>query len=132
MSNYNASQFVGKTIESVLSQTYSDWEFLIVDDCSTDDSIDVIKRYLTDDRIRLIRHDANKGYVVALKTAIADVRSDTFGVLDSDDDRGAPVRRRLGRDSDGEGAAVGHRMRGVDEQVDENLFDPDAVQMEHG
>ena len=37
MSNYNASQFVGKTIESVLSQTYSDWEFLIVDDCSTDD-----------------------------------------------------------------------------------------------
>ena len=85
MANYNNGRFIAQAIDSVLSQTLKDWELIIVDDCSTDDSIDVIKRYLTDDRIRLIRHDANKGYVAALKTAVADVRSDTFGVLDSDD-----------------------------------------------
>jgi FkbM family methyltransferase len=85
MANYNNGRFIAQAIDSVISQTLKDWELIIVDDCSTDDSIDVIKHYLTDDRIRLIRRDANKGYVAALKTAIADVRSDTFGVLDSDD-----------------------------------------------
>jgi FkbM family methyltransferase len=85
MANYNNGRYIGQAIESVLSQTFKDWELIIVDDCSTDDSVDIIKRYLADDRVRLIRHDANKGYVAALKTAIAAVRSELFGILDSDD-----------------------------------------------
>jgi glycosyltransferase involved in cell wall biosynthesis/predicted SAM-dependent methyltransferase len=85
MASYNNAKFTAQAIESVLSQTLKDWELIIIDDCSTDDSVDVIKRYLTDDRIRLIRHDVNKGYVAALKAGIADVRSDIFGILDSDD-----------------------------------------------
>jgi len=85
MANYNNGRYIRQAIESVLSQTFRDWELIIVDDCSTDDSIDIIKRYLTDDRVRLIRHDTNKGYIAALKIAIADVRSEIFGILDSDD-----------------------------------------------
>ena len=85
MANYNNGRYIGQAIESVLSQTFKDWELIIVDDCSTDDSVDIIKRYLADDRVRLIQHDANKGYVAALKTAIAAVQSELFGILDSDD-----------------------------------------------
>jgi glycosyltransferase involved in cell wall biosynthesis/predicted SAM-dependent methyltransferase len=85
MANYNNSRYINQAIESVLSQTFRDWGLIIVDDCSTDDSVDIIKRYLTDDRICLIRHDTNKGYIAALKTAIAAVNSELFGILDSDD-----------------------------------------------
>jgi len=85
MANYNNGRYIGQAIESVLSQTFGDWELVIVDDCSTDDSVDVINRFLTDGRIRLIRHDANKGYVTALKTAVAAVAGEVFGILDSDD-----------------------------------------------
>jgi glycosyltransferase involved in cell wall biosynthesis/SAM-dependent methyltransferase len=85
MANYNNGRYIGQAIESVLSQTFKDWEIIIVDDCSTDDSVDIIKRYLADDRIRLIQHDTNKGYAAALKTAIAAVQGELFGILDSDD-----------------------------------------------
>ena len=85
MANYNNSRYISQAIESVLGQTFKDWELIIVDDCSTDGSVDIINRFLSDDHIRLIRHDANKGYIAALKTAIAAVGSDMFGILDSDD-----------------------------------------------
>jgi len=85
MANYNNSRFIAQAIESVLNQTFKEWELIIVDDCSTDDSVDIIKRYLTDGRICLIRHDINNGYITALKTAIAAVNSELFGILDSDD-----------------------------------------------
>jgi glycosyltransferase involved in cell wall biosynthesis len=85
MSNYNKAKFIGRAIESVLAQTFVDWEIIIVDDCSTDNSVDVINRYLNDSRIRLLRHPVNMGCTAALKTAIAAVGSEFFGVLDSDD-----------------------------------------------
>ena len=85
MVNYNNGRYIGQAIESVLNQTFGDWELVIVDDCSTDDSVDVIRRYLTDNRIRLIRHDTNRGCIAAHKTAVSAVRSDFWGDLDSDD-----------------------------------------------
>ncbi|MGA2094015.1 MAG: glycosyltransferase family 2 protein [Sedimentisphaerales bacterium] len=85
MANYNNGNYINQAVESVLNQTFNDWELVIVDDCSTDNSVDIISRYLTDGRIRLLRHDINKGYTASLKTAIAAVSSDLFGVLDSDD-----------------------------------------------
>jgi glycosyltransferase involved in cell wall biosynthesis/predicted SAM-dependent methyltransferase len=85
MANFNNGKLIAQAVASVLNQTLKDWELIIIDDCSTDDSVDVINRFLTDGRIRLIRHDTNKGYVAVLKTAIAAVKSELFGILDSDD-----------------------------------------------
>jgi glycosyltransferase involved in cell wall biosynthesis len=85
MANYNNSQFIDKSIKSVLSQTYPYWELIIVDDCSSDDSIGVINTYLTDKRIKLIRHDKNWGYGATLKTAIQMANYEHIAILDSDD-----------------------------------------------
>jgi glycosyltransferase involved in cell wall biosynthesis len=85
MANYNNVRYIGQAIESVCRQTFRDWELIIVEDCSTDNSPAVIGQYLGDIRIRLIRHEANRGYTAALKTGIANVRSEYFGILDSDD-----------------------------------------------
>jgi len=85
MANYNNARYIAQAIESVRRQTFEDWELIIVEDRSTDNSLAVIEQYLGDGRIRLIRHDVNRGYTAALKTGIASVRSEYFGILDSDD-----------------------------------------------
>lgn len=55
---YNAGTTIAQTIESVMSQSYSNWEMLIVDDCSSDNSADIIKSYVSRDaRIRYIKTD---------------------------------------------------------------------------
>lgn len=59
---YNAEEFISKTIESVINQTYQNWELLIVDDCSIDDSRGVVESYaLKDERINLIQSEVNFG-----------------------------------------------------------------------
>ena len=59
---YNAASYIAQTIESVQAQTFRDWEMLIVDDCSTDDSAVIISAYqATDERIRYFRTDAPSG-----------------------------------------------------------------------
>ncbi|MBN2136631.1 MAG: glycosyltransferase [Sedimentisphaerales bacterium] len=83
--NYNNAAYIGQAIESVRNQTFKDWELIVVEDCSTDNSRAVIEPYLGDGRIRLIEHSSNQGYTAALKTGIANVRSEYFGILDSDD-----------------------------------------------
>ncbi len=82
---YNNEKYITEAIESVLKQTFSDWELIIVDDGSTDNSREVIKGYLHDKRIRLVCHDTNCGYTSALRTGIANVNSEYFAILDSDD-----------------------------------------------
>ncbi len=85
MANYNGDKYIEAAVKSVLSQTFSNWELIIVDDYSTDDSLNKIEKYLSDKRISLIRHNTNKKYIGALKTGIANVKSNFFGTLDSDD-----------------------------------------------
>lgn len=85
MCNFNQEKFIEQTIASVLNQTFQDWELVIVDDCSTDNSLSVIEKYKVDKRIRLLRHKKNLGYTAALKTGISNISSDLFGILDSDD-----------------------------------------------
>ena len=57
---YNSSQFIGECIDSVLSQTYDNWELLIVDDSSSDNSCEMIRKY-DDNRISLIELEKNGG-----------------------------------------------------------------------
>ncbi len=85
MANYNNGKYIAEAIESVLKQTFNDWELIIVEDCSSDNSLEVIGKYLDDSRVRLVQHKHNQGYTASLKTGIANMRSDYFGILDSDD-----------------------------------------------
>ena len=67
---YNGGRYIAETIESVLGQTYSKWEMIIVDDGSTDNSVEIIKRYVSKDlRIQLVQQ-ANGGSAVARNNGI--------------------------------------------------------------
>lgn len=84
--NYNAQQFIEETIDSVLAQSYQNWEMIIVDDCSSDLSIDIIKDYMQkDSRIKLIQLTENSGPAVARNRAIKDANGRYIAFLDSDD-----------------------------------------------
>lgn len=83
---YNGAAFVGETIESVLKQTYINWEMIIVDDCSPDDGagIRVVKQY-KDPRIKLVESKVNKGSSGARNTALRIAQGRYIAFLDSDD-----------------------------------------------
>ena len=84
MANYNNEKYIVDAIESVLSQSYQYWELIIVDDCSTDKSIERINPFLTDKRIKLIRNGINKGYGGALKTGLSSCQYPLICYTDSD------------------------------------------------
>lgn len=82
--NYNSSNFIVDTIESVLNQTYVDWEWFIIDDCSTDDSVEIIKKY-QDSRINLIALKENQGAAIARNYGIDNASGRYIAFIDSDD-----------------------------------------------
>lgn len=84
--SYNSSNYILKTIESVLIQTYEDWELIIVDDCSTDSSCEIIQSFIdSDSRIKLIKQDQNGGAAAARNTGIEHAKGQFIAFLDSDD-----------------------------------------------
>ena len=84
--SYNCSDFIGETIESIQSQTYTNWELLITDDCSTDTSREVIMRYAEkDSRIRLLCLDKNSGAGIARNNSIRKAKGRFIAFCDSDD-----------------------------------------------
>ncbi len=85
MANYNSAKYVGEAIRSVLNQTFENWELIIVDDASTDDSVKKIQPFLKDKRIRFFENKINRGYVSILNMMVYKSRAEIFGILDSDD-----------------------------------------------
>lgn len=85
MASYNTAKFISETIESVSVQTYSNWELIIVDDCSTDDTDAVVRPYLADDRIRYIKKRKNSGAAVSRNCALREAKGKWVAFLDSDD-----------------------------------------------
>ena len=84
--NYNCGRFIAQTIESVLAQTYTNWEMLIVDDCSTNDSVQIAEKYAAkDSRIKLIQNERNSGAAVSRNKAIELAQGEFIAFLDSDD-----------------------------------------------
>ncbi len=81
---YNTAKYLNEAIESILNQTFTDFEFIIIDDCSTDGSLEIIKSY-DDKRIILIENEFNKGYVFGLNYAISIARGKYIARMDSDD-----------------------------------------------
>lgn len=84
MSVYNGAKYLSEAIESILKQTYSDFEFLIVDDASTDCSIEIIKNY-ADPRIRLIANTQRKGLAANLNRGLELARGEYIARMDADD-----------------------------------------------
>ena len=84
--SYNCSSYIEKTILSVLNQTYKNWEMLITDDCSQDNSVDIIKKYAEKDaRIKLFQLAVNSGAGVARNKSIEHAQGKYIAFLDSDD-----------------------------------------------
>ena len=84
--SYNSAEFITETIESILAQTYENWELLITDDCSTDNSVQVIEQYIEKDpRIKLFRLDKNSGAGVCRNRSITEAKGRFIAFCDSDD-----------------------------------------------
>ncbi|MCR4718208.1 MAG: glycosyltransferase family 2 protein [Firmicutes bacterium] len=85
MPSFNTGTYINETIKSVLSQTYGNWELIIVDDCSTDNSDKIIREYLVDQRIRYFKNENNSGAAVSRNRALREARGRWIAFLDSDD-----------------------------------------------
>ena len=86
MPSYNAERFIAESIESVLAQTVEDWELIVVDDASSDGTLDIVAEFQRrDSRIRLVAEDANHGPADARNRGLDQARGDLIAFLDSDD-----------------------------------------------
>ena len=83
---YNVEQYIGRCIESVISQNLKDIEIIIVNDCTPDNSMEIVRQYAaTDDRIKIIEHDINHGLMMARRTGYMAAVGEYIIFLDSDD-----------------------------------------------
>lgn len=84
---YNVETYLSRCIESLVNQTYPTVEILLVDDCSTDDSIKIAQEYAQQypDKCKLIRHEENKGQAAARNSGIVSASGDWLTFVDSDD-----------------------------------------------
>ena len=85
MPSYNTAGFISETVRSVLAQTYENWELIIVDDCSTDNTDEVVSRFLDDKRIKYIKNEKNSGAAVSRNRALREAKGKWIAFLDSDD-----------------------------------------------
>lgn len=84
MAAYNHQQFVGEAIQSVLDQTFQDWELIITDDASPDHTADVISHY-NDPRIKFFKHEKNQGIAITTADCIKKAQGTYIAILNSDD-----------------------------------------------
>lgn len=84
MAVYNGEKYIKEAIESVLNQSYTDFELLIINDGSTDQTLDIIATF-SDSRIRLLHNDGNKGLTYTRNHGVREARGKYFATLDSDD-----------------------------------------------
>lgn len=85
MPSYNTGRFIKGAIESVLAQTYTYWELIIVDDCSTDHTDEVVKPFLADSRVKYLKNEKNYGAAISRNRALREAKGRWIAFLDSDD-----------------------------------------------
>lgn len=84
MPNHNCAKYIPETIKSVLAQTYFNWELLFVDDCSTDNSVDIVKG-INDERIKIYVNEKNSSAAISRNLALREAKGKYIAFLDSDD-----------------------------------------------
>lgn len=83
---YNVEKYLKECMKSLINQTYSNYEIVVVDDCSTDASLSIAETFSKlDKRIRIVRHDRNRGLAAARNTGIESARGKYIAFVDSDD-----------------------------------------------
>ena len=86
MPSYNSERFIAESIKSVQSQTYGDWELLVVDDCSADGTVAVVEAMAKEDRrIHVFSNERNSGAACSRNRALREAKGDWVAFLDSDD-----------------------------------------------
>lgn len=126
---YNGEKYIKKTIESILSQTYSNFELLIIDDCGNDKSMEIV-RNTNDNRIRIITNEQNMGIAYSRNVGIKNARGKYIALMDDDDL--APLDRLMleynylekHKDID----AVGGRYCIINENDEIVEYSPDTLQ----
>jgi glycosyltransferase involved in cell wall biosynthesis len=93
MAVHNAARFLREAVASVLAQTYRDFELIVVDDSSSDDSFSILQSF-DDPRMRIIRHDVNMGAALSRNDALAGAAGKFVAIMDADDVC-APTRLEL-------------------------------------
>jgi glycosyltransferase involved in cell wall biosynthesis len=84
MVSHNRDNFIGLAIDSVLSQSFFDWEMIIIDDCSTDNTGALVGKY-GDPRIKYFKNESRMGIVQSRNKALSIARGEYVAILDSDD-----------------------------------------------
>ena len=84
MPSYNTALYIEETIQSVLNQTYSNWKLIIVDDCSNDNTDEVLEK-IKDPRIHYLKNEKNSGAAVSRNKALREAKGQWIAFLDSDD-----------------------------------------------
>lgn len=84
MPSWNTGQFIAESIQSVINQTYTNWELLIVDDCSTDNTDEVVAAF-SDNRIKYYKNRNNIGAALTRNKALREANGEWIAFLDSDD-----------------------------------------------
>lgn len=83
---YNSQEYIEETIQSILNQNYSNWELIVVDDCSRDESLAIVGEFANkDSRIKIIKLEENSGAAIARNTGIENAKGRYIAFLDSDD-----------------------------------------------
>lgn len=83
---YNAQRFLSQAIDSVLSQSYSDFELIMIDDCSTDNSFEILREYeKKDSRVSVFKNNKNRGVSFTRNFGVKKAKSDYIAFIDSDD-----------------------------------------------
>ena len=84
MPSYNTANYISESIQSVLNQTYKNWELIIVDDCSSDNTLEILSKF-NDKRIRIIANEKNSGAALSRNKALIEAKGKWIAFLDSDD-----------------------------------------------
>ena len=128
MSVYNGAKFLGEAIDSILAQTFTEFEFIIIDDASTDDSLKIINSY-KDARIIVVKNTKNHGLTKSLNIGIAKAKGKYVARMDADD---ISMPKRLEKQFDfmeehPEFAFCGSKAISINEEGQEVKYLPDTV-----
>ena len=110
---YNGEKFLKQCLNSVLKQTYSNLEIIAVDDGSTDNSASILNEYaLKDSRIKIIKHEKNKGLYIGRITGVKNATGDYLCFVDADDEIAVDWIRFIGESNPGRGVRYSRREYG--------------------
>lgn len=85
MPAYNSDNTIANSIDAVLEQTYKNWELIIINDCSTDSTKEIVSTYAYDERLIIINNEKNKGIAISRNRGISKAKGKYICFLDSDD-----------------------------------------------